>query len=145
MLTGQTALIVEGEFLIALDIQRMLETLGVGQTLFARTSAEAEQLRARWTEIGIAIVEIRTGNAPAFALAESLVAASIPVVLITADIDAHHGFAATLDLPVVVKPIPDEDMAAAVAQALGNAGPRKSGWLWSPVRKPHRARNPPRR
>ena len=56
MLNGRTALVVEEEFLIALDVQRMLEALGVGLTLFARTPAEAEQLRARWPEIAIAIL-----------------------------------------------------------------------------------------
>lgn len=118
MLTGQTALVVEEEFLIALDIQRMLEAQGVGQTLFARTPAEAEQLRARWPEIALAIVEVRTGDAPALALAESLVAAGIPTVLITADINARHGIVGTLTLPVVIKPIPEEDMATAIRRAL---------------------------
>ena len=118
MLTGRTALVVEEEFLIALDIQRMLETLGVAQTLFARTPAEAEQLRARWPEIAIAVAEIRAGDAEALALAESLTAAAIPTVLVTADIDARRSVAAALALPVVIKPIPEEDMAAAIDQAL---------------------------
>lgn len=118
MLTGQTALIVEEEFLIALDIQRMLEALGVGQTLFARTPAEAEQLRARWPEVALAIVEVRTGDAPALALAESLMTAAIPTVLITADIDAQHGIVGMLTLPVVIKPIPEEHMATAIRRAL---------------------------
>ena len=118
MLTGRTALVVEEEFLIALDIQRMLEALGVGQTLFARTAAEAAQLQARWPEIAIAIVEIRAGDASTSALAESLVAAGIPTVLITADFNGRHGIAGALALPVVVKPIPEEHMTAAIGHAL---------------------------
>ena len=118
MLTGRTALVVEEEFLIALDIQRMLEALGVEQTLFARTAAEAAQLQARWPEIAIAIVEIRAGDASTSALAESLVAARIPTVLVTADFNARHGIAEALALPVVVKPIPEEHMTAAIGQVL---------------------------
>ena len=118
MLTGRTALVVEEEFLIALDIQRMLETLGVGQTLFARTAVEAEQLQARWPEIAIAIVEIRAGDASTSALAESLVAARIPTVLVTADFNARHGIAEALALPVVVKPIPEEHMTEAIGQVI---------------------------
>ena len=118
MLTGRTALVVEEEFLIALDIQRMLETLGIAQTLFARTPAEAEQLRARWPEIAIAVVEIRAGNAEALALAESLAGAAIPTVLVTADIEARHDLVAAMALPLVTKPIPEQDMTAAVGQAL---------------------------
>lgn len=118
MLTDQTALVVEEEFLIALDIQRMLEALGVGQTLFARTPAEAEQLRARWPEVALAVVEVRTGDAQALALAEGLMTTGIPTVLITADINARHGIAGMLALPVVIKPIPEADMATAIRRAL---------------------------
>ena len=118
MLNGRTALVVEEEFLIALDIQRMLETLGIAQTLFARTPAEAEQLRARWPEIAIAVVEIRAGNSEALALAESLAGAAVPTVLVTADIEARHDLVAAMALPLVTKPIPEQDMTAAVGQAL---------------------------
>lgn len=118
MLNGRTALIVEEEFLIALDVQRMLETLGVGQTLFARTPDEAEQLRARWPEIAIAIVEARSGNVLAMQLAQSLAAAHIPIVLTTADIDVQHGASAWPSLPVIAKPVPEDALANAVRQAL---------------------------
>lgn len=118
MLNGRIALIVEKEFLIALDIQRMLETLGAGQTLFARHVTEAEQLRARWPEIAIAIVEVRADDAPTTHLAETLAAAGIPIVLITTDAETQHDFAASPSLPVVVKPVPEEALANAVRQAL---------------------------
>lgn len=118
MLNGRTALVVEEEFLIALDVQRMLEALGVGQTLFARTPAEAEQLRARWPEIAIAIVEARMGDPVSAQLAQGLAAARIPIVLITGDLDVQHDFADRPDLPVVVKPVPEGALAEAVRQAL---------------------------
>ncbi|QDZ11204.1 hypothetical protein [Devosia ginsengisoli] len=118
MLNGRTALIVEEEFLIALDVQRMLETLGVGQTLFARMPAEAEQLRARWPEIAIAIIEARMGDPLAMQLAKDLAAARIPIVLVTGDLDVQHSFADRPDLPVVIKPVPEGALADAVRQAL---------------------------
>ncbi len=118
MLNGRTALIVEEEFLIALDVQRMLETLGVGQTLFARTPAEAEQLRARWPEIAIAIIEARMGDALSLQLAQSLAAARVPTVLTTSDLDVQRDFADRPDLPIVVKPVPEDALAEAVRQAL---------------------------
>ena len=119
MLNGQTALIVEEEFLIALDIQRMLEAWGAGQTLFARTAAEAEELRSHWPEIGLAVVDIRSDDMPALSLAESLAAAGIPVVLATADAAVRQGL--TLQLPVVIKPVPEDIMASAIRQALANS------------------------
>lgn len=118
MLNGQTALVVEEEFLIALDIQRMLETLGVGKTLFAGTAAEAQTLQTYWPEIGIAVVEIRSRDAAALQLVDQLRKASVPTVLTTADVTVGHGPGAFPDLTVLPKPIPEDAMASAVRQAL---------------------------
>jgi CheY-like chemotaxis protein len=122
MLNGRTALVVEEEFLIALDIQRMLETLGVGQTLFARTAAEAEQLRASGPEIGLAIVEIRSHGTAAHQLVEGLTRDGIPMVLTTADLAMDNGSRAFPDLTVVAKPLPEDALASAIRQALAARG-----------------------
>ncbi len=118
MLNGQTALVVEEEFLIALDIQRMLELLGVGQTLFAGTAAEAENFRARWPEIGIAVVEIRHRDDAAHGLIEGLRSAGIPTVLTTSDLGIGRGSGAFPELTMLPKPIPEDAMTSAVQQAL---------------------------
>jgi two-component SAPR family response regulator len=119
MLNGRTALIVEEEFLIALDIQRMLENEGAGQTLFARSATEAEQLRAYWPDLAVAIVEVRHQDTAMRQLIESLRIAAIPVILITSEVGLHHdsGLGQT-DLAVVIKPVPEDAMAKAIRQAL---------------------------
>ena len=118
MLNGRTALVVEEEFLIALDIQRMLETLGVSETLFASSAAEAEKLRAHWPEIGIAVVEIRSRDAASLQLVDQLRQASVPTVLTTSDVTVGHGPVAFPELIVLPKPIPEDAMTSAVRQAL---------------------------
>lgn len=119
MLNGRTALVVEEEFLIALDIQRMLETLGVSDTLFASSAAEAEKLRAHWPQIGIAVVEIRSRDAASLQLVDQLRQASVPTVLTTADVSVGHAAPVTFpELTVLPKPIPEEAMTSAVRQAL---------------------------
>ncbi|KRA50484.1 response regulator [Devosia sp. Root635] len=118
MLAGQTVLIIEDEFLIALDIQRILEPLGAGKTLFARTTAEAEELREFWPEIGVAVVEVLAHDAERILLAEKLGAAGIPVVLTTADITVRHGLAHLPTAPLLVKPVPEEALASAISAAL---------------------------
>jgi CheY-like chemotaxis protein len=118
MLNGRTALVVEEEFLIALDIQRMLETLGVGQTLFARTAAEAEHLRDSWPEIGLAIVEIRSHGTAAHELVDGLRRAGVPMVLTTSDLVMANGSRVFPDLTVLSKPLPEEAMTSAIQQAL---------------------------
>ena len=118
MLNGQTALVVEEEFLIALDIQRMLEGLGVGQTLFARTAAEAEELRAHWPQLAVAIVEISRDTPTTLQLIDSLDAAGVPSVLTTAHSMVPSVFTQRPELPLLVKPVPEAMMASAVEQAL---------------------------
>jgi CheY-like chemotaxis protein len=117
MLKGRTALIVEGEFLIALDIQRMLEALNVGQTLFARNAAEAHKMQADWPDIALAVVELKLDQAPNRDLTEALRAAGIPVVMTAAErqsVTAEDG-------PIVFKPIPEEALASAVRTVLATS------------------------
>lgn len=119
MLNGRPALIVEEEFLIALDIQRMLEALGVGQTLFARNAAEAYQLQAHWPDLCLAIVELRMADTMAAQLQDGLTEAGIPIVFTTSDIGLRRP-ALQQERLIVSKPIPEDVMASAVSKALAN-------------------------
>lgn len=116
MLNGRPALIVEEEFLIALDIQRMLESMGAGQTLFARNADEARQLDAHWNDLALAIVELRMDDHMSQQLCADLVAAGLALVVTTGDIGLHRQVSE--DAPLLMKPIPEEALASAVQQAL---------------------------
>lgn len=118
MLNGRSALIIEEEFLIALDIQRMLETMGVGQTLFARNAAEARHLAIHWKDLALAIVELRMDDRGNHDLPTELAAAGIPLVVTTGDVGLRRTMA--VEAPLVMKPIPEESLASAVRQALAN-------------------------
>ncbi|SFC35982.1 response regulator [Devosia psychrophila] len=116
MLRGSPVLIVEEEFLIALDIQQMLEALGVGQTLFARNASEARQLRQHWPDLALAIIELRLDHSHNQQLPTELSAAGVPLVITTGDIGLSRNI--TSAVPILVKPIPEETMASAIARAL---------------------------
>lgn len=116
MLNGRRALIVEEEFLIALDIQRMLEGMGAGQTLFARNADEARQLGAHWNDLSLAIVELRADDRGNHQLSAEIAAAGIALVVTTGDIGLRRQ--STKDAPLVMKPFPEETLASAVRQAL---------------------------
>ncbi|MDB5613141.1 MAG: hypothetical protein JWQ22_794 [Devosia sp.] len=116
MLKGRPVLIVEEEFLIALDIQRMLEGLGVGQTLLARNASEARQLRQHWPDLALAIIELRLDHSHNKELPTELSAAGVPLVVTTGDFGLSRNLASAV--PILVKPIPEETMASAVARAL---------------------------
>lgn len=118
MLTGQTVLIVEEEFLIALDIQRVLEDHDVGQCVFARSVAEALALRDRWPQYNLAIVEFSTDQPANLELLHGLAAAGIRTIITTSDRLLYFGIADAPGAPVLVKPFPEAELMSAIAQAL---------------------------
>ena len=117
MLNGRTVLIVEAEFLVALDIQHLLEDLAAGEMVFARAPREALAMAPRWPELALAIVEIGLDNADATLLVDQLCAAGVGVVLTSTD-GARDGRTGGTGLPVIVKPASEADFRAAVARAL---------------------------
>ena len=120
MLKNINVLVIEKEFLIALDIQRMLETLDVGEIVFARSLEEAGQLEHHWPRIGLAIVEVTLEPQTASALVERLLASGIAVVLSSADTGLSPGVNSALLLPLVGKPMAENELVQAIGKALAS-------------------------
>lgn len=118
MLDGATVLVIEEEFLIALDFQRMLEELGAGQVLFARTAHEAVVMQNHWPDVRLALVEVSLQAAPAVALVRRLLDLAIPVVLCSADTALSRGAPQFPDLPLVTKPVAETDLVTAIGRVL---------------------------
>lgn len=116
MLNGTTVLVVEEEFLIALDIQRMLENLGASQVLLARNAEEAHAMEAYWPDVRLAIVEIALEQQRPLHLIDSLTRSGIPVVICSADTGLRHGVVQFASLPVLTKPMAETDMVSAINQ-----------------------------
>tara|TARA_R110002124_G_scaffold114535_31_gene269534 strand:- start:4583 stop:4987 length:405 start_codon:yes stop_codon:yes gene_type:complete len=127
MLNGQTVLIVEAEFLIALDIQRMLETLMAGPMIFARSPQEAHEHRQRWSGVDLAIVEIGRDQDPALSLLSALQESGIALIIVTTDSTMNQGHPAFPGAPVVVKPMVEDAFHGAVTQALDQSS-RTNGY-----------------
>lgn len=121
MLSGCTVLVVEEEFLIALDIQRILESLNAEQTVFARNSAEALAMPAGWSGLNLAIIDLRADCPAGFELARQLAAASIPMVITTSDTGLHKQVPAPLEAKILLKPVREEEMASAIQKALATS------------------------
>lgn len=119
MLNARKALILEQEFLIALDLQRVLEELHVGETLLAHNPAEAGQLLRRWPEIALALIEIQQ-DAAAETLLEGLADAGIPTVLISCDTGLLGGYPRFPHLPVLIKPVAEAELKAAITGLLAD-------------------------
>lgn len=117
VLSGERLLIVEEEFLIALDIQRVLEDANAKAAVFAKNYNELAALAERLHEFDLAIVNPPGPNSGEVALAERLVAAGIAVVVCS----AFRGELADTVLETaefVGKPFSDADLLAACRRAL---------------------------
>lgn len=118
MLTGQKTLVVEEEFLIALDIQRVLEEHNVGQCVFARSSQEALALRERWPEYSLAIVELRARQPANLELLRGLDAAGVRLIITTSDLSQRAGVLDLPEAPTLIKPFPEAELMSAINKAL---------------------------
>lgn len=118
MLNGCTVLVVEEEFLIALDIQRVLESLHAKQTLFARHSAEAQAMPAGWPGVDLAVIELRADCPAGFDLVRQLASASIPLIITTSDPGLRSDVFTPVQPQILLKPVPDIELASAIQQAL---------------------------
>ena len=117
MLSSHRLLIIEDVFLIALDIQRILESANARQTVFARDFEEAAALSARFAEFDLAIVNPPLIDAGQIATAAALVAAGPAIVVSTA---APFELRSTplAGAETIIKPFADGDLLAACQRAL---------------------------
>lgn len=81
-LTGTTVLLLEDEFLIALDAEQILTELGAAKVEVASTLADAEQL-AENGRFDVAMLDVNINGEVSFPLAESLQRRGVPVVFAT--------------------------------------------------------------
>jgi DNA-binding NtrC family response regulator len=117
MLSATRLLIVEEEFLIALDIQRILEGANALQIVFARDFREVEKLLSRLAEFDLAIITAPHEGTGDMAIAEQLVKAGLAIVVCSA---AHGAIADTAlaGAEIVDKPFSDEALLEASRRAL---------------------------
>jgi DNA-binding NtrC family response regulator len=123
MLSGERLLIVEEEFLIALDIQRVLEGANAQKAVFARNFGEVAAMGDRIGEFDLAIVNPPRPHAGDLAVAQRIVAAGVPVVVCSAFRDslADTPFAM---FEFVGKPFSDDGLLDACRRAMARRQPR---------------------
>jgi DNA-binding response OmpR family regulator len=112
-LSGLTVLIIEDEFLIAADVQRIVEDAGAARTLLAGTTAAVRGFLAGELPIDIAILDLKLGAEDGLPLAQELRAARIPFVIVTG-MDETDGLP---DVVVVQKPFGDGQVVEALVKA----------------------------
>ncbi|MHA6297264.1 response regulator [Devosia sp. CAU 1758] len=118
MLADRTVLVVETQFIIALGIQNVLEGLGVSKVVLATSAGEAHGNARSWAQAGLAIIELETNHPELIELARQVSQSGIPVLGLSADARLAFGVPELPGTPIVLKPIPDEDLASAIIARL---------------------------
>ncbi len=114
-LSGLTVLIVEDEFLIAVDVQRIVEDAGATGVLLASSTTAARGFLHGDLPIDIAILDLKLGSGDGLPLAREFRDRRIPFVVAT-------GLSGDLDLSdavVVQKPYDDRALVEALLKARG--------------------------
>ena len=117
MLSNERLLIIEDMYLIALDIQRAVESANAVQPVFARSFAQAATLGDLEGMFDLAIVNPPVAGSADMEIAERLVRAGVPIVVCTA---ARIDLSGTplANAEIVVKPFSDDDLVAACRRAI---------------------------
>ena len=117
MLRGKRLLVVEEEFLVAIDIQHVLEAANVEETRVARSLAEAAGLREQFSDYDIAVVQIPDHDSEPIPVVSDMEAAGIAVVLTSFDAGFGAGYPGHPGIPVVVKPFVNNELVLACHDA----------------------------
>ncbi len=117
MLSSQRLLIIEDEFLIALEIQRILGDANASSTVFVRDFREAATIVGQFGDFDLAIINPPLQGSHESALAARLAAAGPAIVVCTAAPVGLSGTALS-DAEIVRKPFADDDLLAACQRAL---------------------------
>lgn len=109
MLEGRSVVIVEAEFIIAMSMQLLLQQLGTDDVEIIPDPRRAADARP-----DLALIEIELHKPEALELARKLAAAGVKLIGISADSRLENGVDGLADVQVLIKPVPDEALEAAV-------------------------------
>ena len=127
MLSNKTALIVEREMLIVLDIERMLSDMRIGRILTVRGAEQAHALDPVALDpatLDLAVIDVSSAaDEAAFDLVGRLAVQGIPVVVTSPDARLARGIPDHPAISVVLKPFSEDEFVIAVTGALEGSNP----------------------
>jgi CheY-like chemotaxis protein len=119
-LAGLSILLLEDEYLIALDAEQSLKEFGAERVEIASTLREAERLAATG-RFDVALLDVNINGEMSFALAESLRQRGIPVVFATG-YELKSRDAPPIEVGVIIsKPYTKERLRDALSGALSSS------------------------
>src|SRR4051794_24381454 len=116
--SGKRILVVEDEFLIALDIQRILEGAGVRTIVMASRLEQALEIVASGAPFDAAVLDLKLDREISTPVAERLHATRTPFVFLTGGASESGITQRFAQAPVVGKPFDGDVLLAALIQAM---------------------------
>ena len=119
-LAGASILLLEDEYMIALDAEQSLRDFGAARVEIASTLREAETLAAAG-HFDVALLDVNINGQMSFGLAESLRQRGVPVVFATGyELKGREALPTEVGI-IISKPYTKERLRDALSSALGSA------------------------
>ncbi|MGX5826250.1 response regulator [Mesorhizobium sp. 43Arga] len=118
LLDGLRILVLEDEFLIAMDVEQLCRDHGAGEVVIARDLAEVDGGKIAM-QFDAAIVDLMLGGASTLEFAAGLRETGVPFVFASGYSDADEIKLSFPGVRLVTKPYSGEDLVEAVALAYG--------------------------
>lgn len=118
--TDLTALIVESEYIIALDIMMVLENQGISGATIARSAQHVHSLPADIRRPSLAIVEIEVDKTAEQSLVIELAKSGSRLICVSADSRIGQLLPDFADVPILIKPVPEAQLVAALQSVMGD-------------------------
>jgi DNA-binding LytR/AlgR family response regulator len=123
-LTGLSVLLVEDEYLIALDAEQILKELGVGKVEIIATLEAAEQ-HAKDGKFDLAVLDVNLNGKFSFPIADAIGKRGIPVVFASGYELRSRSPPDLADFVCVTKPYTGECLKTALLTALAQDTPKQ--------------------
>jgi DNA-binding response OmpR family regulator len=120
LLAGLRILVLEDEFLIAMDVEQLCRDHGAGEVVIARDLAEIDQQKTV-TQFDAAIIDLMLGGASTRDFALQLLQSGVPFIFASGYSDVDEIKASFPGIRLVTKPYSGDDLVEAVAVACGRA------------------------
>lgn len=117
-LAGKSVLVLEDEFLIAMDVEQLCHDNGARQVSIAKNLGEAGAVGYASGAIDIAILDVMLGNQPTFEFARRLVDHGVPFVFATGYTDPGIVAREFPGVEMVTKPYAATELVGALSAAI---------------------------